>query len=218
MDFSDLPYLTRRATVELTLKKPDGSKYDVEGRLFDKIKMQLVVDGFNAPLTSGNFVDLVHKGFYNGKPINRADGFVVQAGDADPNGEVHGYIPPGSKTERKIPLEISLRGDPEILYAISSEDDGRGAAATSLPFQAYGALGMARSEDDANSASTQFFFLLFESDLTPAGKNMLDGRFTCFGYTTAGQDLLKDVREGDIIESAKVVDGLQYLRQGADGK
>eukprot|EP01039_Chlorochromonas_danica_P000297 gene297-319_t len=218
VDFSDLPYLTRRATVELTLKKPDGSKYDVEGRLFDKIKLQLVVDGFNAPLTSGNFVDLVHKGFYNGKPINRADGFVVQAGDADPNGEVHGYIPPGSKTERKIPLEISLRGDPEILYAISSEDDGRGAAATSLPFQAYGALGMARSEDDANSASTQFFFLLFQSDLTPAGKNMLDGRFTCFGYTTSGQDLLSDVREGDIIESAKVVDGLQYLRQAADGK
>lgn len=30
-------------------------------------------------------------------------------GDLDPAGEVHGYVPPGSKTERKLPLEISLK-------------------------------------------------------------------------------------------------------------
>jgi cyclophilin family peptidyl-prolyl cis-trans isomerase len=41
---------------------------------------------------------------------------------------------------------------------------------------------MARSEFEADSASTQFFWLLFESDLTPAGKNLLDGRYSCFGY------------------------------------
>ena len=46
---------------------------------------------------------------------------------------------------------------------------GRGAAQAVLPFQSYGALGMARSEFEADSASTQFFWLLFESDLTPAG-------------------------------------------------
>ena len=36
---------------------------------------------------------------------------------------------------------------------------------------------MARSEFEPDSASSQFFWLLFESDLTPAGKNMLDGRY-----------------------------------------
>jgi peptidylprolyl isomerase len=80
-----------------------------------------------------------------------------------------------------------------------------------LPFQSYGALGMARSEFEANSASSQFFWLLFESDLTPAGKNMLDGRYACFGYTVDGADLLKGVKEGDIIVSAKVVKGLENL-------
>ena len=30
----------------------------------------------------------------------------------------------------------------------------------------------------------QVFWLLFESDLTPAGKNLLDGRYACFGYST----------------------------------
>lgn len=90
---------------------------------------------------------------------------------------------------------------------MTSEDDGRGYAAAVLPFQSYGALGMARSEFEADSASSQFFWLLFESDLTPAGKNLLDGRYACFGYTVEGADLLKGVREGDIIASTKVLKG-----------
>ena len=81
----------------------------------------------------------------------------------------------------------------------------RGAAQTVLPFQAYGALGMARSEYEADSASSQFFWLLFDSDLTPAGKNLLDGRYACFGYTVKGEDFLGSVQEGDVIESAKVL-------------
>jgi cyclophilin family peptidyl-prolyl cis-trans isomerase len=84
-------------------------------------------------------------------------------------------------------------------------------AAAVLPFQSYGALGMARSEFEPDSASTQFFWLLFESDLTPAGKNMLDGRYNCFGYTVDGAELLKDVKEGDIVVSAKVTKGLENL-------
>lgn len=42
---------------------------------------------------------------------------------------------------------------------------------------------MAREEYNPDSASSQVFWLLFESDLTPAGKNLLDGRYACFGYT-----------------------------------
>ena len=42
--------------------------------------------------------------------------------------------------------------------------------ASTLPFNAYGALGMAREERDNDSASSQWFWLLFDSDLTPAGE------------------------------------------------
>lgn len=49
------------------------------------------------------------QGYYTKKVIDRADGFVVQTGDADPAGTVHGYVPSGSQEERKIPLEISLK-------------------------------------------------------------------------------------------------------------
>ena len=43
--------------------------------------LKIVVDGYNAPVTGGNFVDLVQRGFYNNMEIQRADGFVVQTGD-----------------------------------------------------------------------------------------------------------------------------------------
>ena len=112
-----------------------------------------------------------------------------------------------------VTLFTIMQDDSEILYGTTSEDDGRGSSAATLPFQSYGALGMARSEFESNSASSQFFWLLFESDLTPAGKNMLDGRYTCFGYTTEGAELLKGVSVGNIIESAKVLAGGENLQQ-----
>ena len=56
--------------------------------------------------------------------IDRSDGFVVQMGDNDPAGEVHGYKPAGASEERKIPLEISLKGDKELIYGITGEDSG----------------------------------------------------------------------------------------------
>ena len=38
----------------------------------------MVVDGYSAPVSGGNFVDLVNRGIYNGMPVQRSDGFVVQ--------------------------------------------------------------------------------------------------------------------------------------------
>jgi peptidylprolyl isomerase len=108
-EYAGLPALQGRAEVEMVIKKPDGSKFDVEGKLYDKVDLTMVIDGYNAPLTGGNFVDLVNKGFYNNKKITRSDGFVVQMGDANPDGEVHGYVPSGATEERKVPLEISLK-------------------------------------------------------------------------------------------------------------
>ncbi len=69
-EFKSLPILQRRATVEMVLQHPDKTPYDVDGKLFDDIRLNLVIDGYNAPVTGGNFVDLVSKGFYNNKPVS----------------------------------------------------------------------------------------------------------------------------------------------------
>lgn len=42
-----------------------------------------VADGYNAPVSAGNFIDLVSRKFYDGLTIQRADGFIVQTGDPD---------------------------------------------------------------------------------------------------------------------------------------
>ena len=68
-EYSSLPTLQGRATVQMVIKKSDGSQYAVEGKLYDKVKLKMVVDGYNAPITGGNFVDLVNSGFYNGKKV-----------------------------------------------------------------------------------------------------------------------------------------------------
>ncbi|CAM9106651.1 unnamed protein product [Ectocarpus fasciculatus] len=214
-DFDSLPRLLGRASVEFVMEKPKGEKFDVGGVLYDKVRLTMVLDGFTAPVTAGTIVDLVQRGYYKNMPITRSDGFVVQTGDPDPEGNVHDFFPPGSDTARKIPLEIAVTEDKLPMYSVTTEDDGRGYAATRLPFQAYGALGMARSEFEADSASCQFFWLLFDSDLTPAGKNLLDGRYAEFGYTVDNQDLLADVKEGDIIKSVKVISGMENWKQSA---
>lgn len=181
-EYSDLPQLQGRAVVDMVVVKPDGEPFDVEGVNFKEAKMKMVIDGYSSPVTAGNFIDLVQKGFYNKMAIDRSDGFVVQMGD--PVGEADGYVAKGGKSvgngkhgERLIPLETFMRGDKGPFYETTIEDEGRGGEATVLPFSSYGAMGWAREEYDPNTGSSQFFWLLFDSDLTPAGKNVLDGRY-----------------------------------------
>ena len=54
------------------------------------VTLAIVLDGYNAPVSAGSFMDLVKKGFYDGMDIQRADGFVVQTGD--PDGPATGFV------------------------------------------------------------------------------------------------------------------------------
>lgn len=68
-----------------------------------------------------------------------------------------------------------------------------------------------KQEFDNNSASTQVFWLLNESELTPSNANILDGWYTVFGYVTENEDYLADLKVGDVMESIQVVSGLDNL-------
>jgi peptidylprolyl isomerase len=196
-EYSNLPQLKGRATVKMTTEKGD---------------LTLVLDGYSAPVTAGNFVDLVQRGFYNGLPFTRAEeSYVLQTGD--PPGKEQGFIDPNTKKYRAIPLEILVRGDDAPLYGITLEDAGRYRDQPVLPFSAYGAVAMARPESEVNGGSSQFFFFLFEPELTPAGLNLLDGRYTIFGFVTEGKDVLQKLKQGDKIESAKLIKGAENLVQ-----
>ena len=195
--YSNLPQLKGRATIEMETEKGN---------------ITIVVDGYSAPVTAGNFVDLVQRGFYNGLPFTRAEeSYVLQAGD--PPGKEQGFIDPKTNKYRGIPLEVLVKGDKEPTYEITLEDVGRYLDEPVLPFSSFGALALARPESDVNGGSSQFFFFLFEPELTPAGRNLLDGRYAVFGYTIEGQKVLDKLTAGDKIISAKVVQGLENLVQ-----
>jgi len=195
-EFAALPRLLGRATVAIeTTKGP----------------LTAVVDGYNAPLTAGAFVDLVQKGFYDGLPFTRAEDFyVLQTGD--PKGPESGYIDPKTKTERKVPLEIRVPGEMSPFYNQTFEDLGRFKATPVLPFATLGTLGWAHSDEALDDGSSQFFFFLYEAELTPAGLNLVDGRYSAFGYVVDGFDVLEELGVDDGIVSARVIDGAENLQ------
>ena len=198
-DYANLPQLKGRASVEVETTK--GT-------------MMLVVDGYNAPITAGNFVDLVQRGFYDGLEFTRAeDNYVLQIGD--PPGKDVGFIDPKSGKYRAIPIEVMIKGDKKPMYGVTMEEAGRYLDQPVLPFSAFGALGMARPAEDVNGGSSQFFFFLFEPELTPAGLNLLDGRYAVFGYVTENKAVLEQLKQGDKIISAKVLKGLENLVEPA---
>jgi len=214
-----LPQLQGRATVEMVIARdPNGSfarrQYDINAELAPEAKLKIICDGWSAPISAGNFVDLVNKGFYNNMTIQRSDGFIIQTGDSGPeNG--NGYRPGPGKTVRTVPLEVGIKGRQQALYGETIDEANLVGEDIRIPFQADGTISMARAESDNDSASSQIFLFLFESDMTPAGKNFLDGRYSTFGYTVEGDKYLREIKEGDIIKYAKVTDGVQNLKLAA---
>ncbi|GAB4846778.1 Peptidyl-prolyl cis-trans isomerase, chloroplastic [Ancistrocladus abbreviatus] len=201
-EYQNMPLLKGRAAVDMKVKVKDNPN-------LDECVFHIVLDGYNAPVTAGNFVDLVERHFYDGMEIQRADGFVVQTGD--PEGPAVGFIDPSTEKPRTIPLEIMVDGEKAPFYGATLEDLGLYKAQTKLPFNAFGTMAMARDEFDNNSASSQVFWLLKESELTPSNANILDGRYAVFGYVTENEDYLADLKVGDVIESVQVVSGGENL-------
>ena len=198
-EFDDLPRLAGRATVVIETTQGD---------------LTAVLDGYNAPLTAGAFVDLSLKGFYDGLPFNRAEDFyILQSGD--PKGPEIGYVDPKTKQERHVPLEIRVPGEPETFYNQTFEDVGLYKATPVLPFATLGTLGWAHSDQALDDGSSQFFLFLYEAELTPAGLNLVDGRNAAFGYVVDGFDVLEELGVDDVIGRIKVVDGADRLQQHA---
>ena len=190
---NNLPQLEGMAKVELQV---NGSPISIE------------VNGTQAPTTAGNFVDLVERGVYEGVVFHRViPGFVAQGGDPkgkDPNyrGQLgtNGFIDPETGMERRIPLEIKLTGDDKPTYS-----KAKLPGSNVVLKHDRGVVAMARS-GMPDSASSQFYIAL--EDLPS-----LDGDYAVFGKVTEGMDVVDGIKQGDRIESAKVVEGLENLKK-----
>ncbi len=182
--FPGLPRLNGKATVVMTV---NGGK-----------KVSIELDGTNAPISAGNFVDLVQKKFYDGLTFHRVvKNFVVQGGDPKGNG-TGGYIPSGSSSERRIPLEIKPTGATSPTY--SQPING-----TAQLEHKRGAIAMARSQSP-DSASSQFYFTLEDVPY-------LNGNYAVFGRITQGVEVIDTIKQGDKITSAQVTQGIENLKK-----
>tara|TARA_Y100001968_G_scaffold333355_1_gene395708 strand:- start:1157 stop:2248 length:1092 start_codon:yes stop_codon:yes gene_type:complete len=195
--YDDLPRLLGRA--EVLIKTTKGN-------------MNAIIDGYNAPLTGGAFIDLVTKGFYDGLPFARAEDFyVLQTGD--PKGPDIGYINPSNNEERHVPLEIKIPGKKETVYNQTFEDMGLFTETPVLPFATLGTLGWAHSNEALDDGSSQFFFFLYEAELNPAGRNLIDGRNAAFGYVVEGSEILNKLGVDDKIISIQIENGEENLKE-----
>tara|TARA_B100000131_G_scaffold322378_1_gene376116 strand:+ start:1307 stop:2398 length:1092 start_codon:yes stop_codon:yes gene_type:complete len=195
-EFDDLPRLLGRATVKINTSKG---------------VMKAIIDGYNAPLTSGAFIDLAMKDFYSNLPINRAEEFfVLQTGD--PEGEEIGYVDPETNQERHVPLEIRIPDEKETFYNETFEELGLYTETPTLPFATLGTLGWSHSSAAVDDGSSQFFFFLYEAELNPAGRNLIDGRNAAFGYVVDGFDVLEELNMDDKIISIDVLSGKENLK------
>ncbi|MDX2228555.1 MAG: peptidylprolyl isomerase [Leptolyngbyaceae cyanobacterium bins.349] len=197
---ASLPNLNGKATVEMVVK---GETITIE------------LDGTNAPVTAGNFVDLVQRGVYNGLVFHRVvrepQPFVVQGGDPqskDTNFPAErlgtgSFVDPATAKPRYVPLEIKPQGADKPIY----HQTFRTAGITTKPKLQHtrGAVAMARSSIP-DSASSQFYIAL--TDLS-----FLDGDYAVFGYVTQGMETVDKIQQGDRIESIRVVKGAEGLKK-----
>ena len=196
---SGVPCLQGKALVELKTSKG---------------VVELSLDGAEAPLTAGNFVDLVRRGTYNGTVFHRVVKepipFVVQGGDpqsSQPDTPVSAlgtgsFIDPSSGQPRFIPLELLFDGESSPRYGevVTSPTQQQ---RLKLPHE-RGSLAMARSSDP-NSASAQFYIAL-------RSLPELNGRYAVFGRVTKGMDVVDQINQGDKLISASVLEGGTLVR------
>lgn len=119
-----------------------------------------------APITVKNFLKLVDEEFYDGLTFHRViKDFMIQGGD--PNGDGSGGSPD------KIKGEFPNNGVDNPLK------------------HSRGAISMARSPYDLDSASSQFF-------ICHQNCASLDGDYAVFGMVTAGMDVVDAIAEAEV--------------------
>jgi len=164
------------------------------------------VSGEAAPITAGNFIDLVERGFYNGVRFHRVQRdqqpLVAQAGDPssrDPNIPLSqlgsgSFIDPIDNQPRFIPLEIKPLG---IGQSIAYNQTVEPPVELS---NVRGSVAMARA-NALDSASSQFYINLGDN-------TFLDGGYAVFGEVIADLDTIDEIQLGDRITGAAVTRGV----------
>ena len=156
--------------------KPVTVVLEVEG--YGDITLELYP--YYAPITVENFVSYVEEGFYDGLTFHRViQNFMIQGGDPTGTGM-------GDSSLEKIKGEFSANG-----------------VKNNLKFE-RGVIGMARSLDDYDSATSQFFICQEDDQVSH-----LSGQFAAFGRVVDGMEVVDSIAACD--KTTEVENGQHYV-------
>lgn len=210
-----------RATIDIKLAKgASGTFLNRDSTPLGKqVTVSATLDGYSAPLTAGNFVDIVRKGYYNNTSILASQrGFFAQLGEREDD-DIEGFKDPKSGRRRQIPMEILVDGDPAPSYGGTLDELGIGDLQPALPISAYGAMAMVHSVEDSNDASSQFYFFLLDPTSYQArsfGGSALTGSVSTFGYAGKGREYLAQLEPGDKVISVTLISGEENFKEYGD--
>lgn len=146
-------------------------------------RIVLELDGKQAPLTVGHFLELVDSGFYDGTVFHRViPGFMAQAGGFTPG--------------------MKLKEDDTTI----PNESGNGMT------NARGTIAMARTSDP-HSANSQFFINVADNSRLDPGKKLFGGTwgYTVFGSVIEGMEVVDTIvnvqtgPQGDFAKDVPVV-------------
>ena len=165
----------------------------------NKGEMKLELFGKLAPITVGNFIDLVEKGAYDKTIFNRVIKkpypFIIRGGEINyskNSKDLNNFIDRKTVKIRYIPLEIKLKNKNLPTYGKIIDVSSQKNDIELKHKRAY--LSMARSKY-VNSANSQFYISL-------KALPELDGRFAVFGKVISGLKVLDKIEEKDFIIEA----------------
>ncbi|PJE57701.1 MAG: hypothetical protein COU82_00555 [Candidatus Portnoybacteria bacterium CG10_big_fil_rev_8_21_14_0_10_38_18] len=164
----------------------------------EKGNIELELDKKAAPKTVENFVKLAKDGFYDGTKFHRVvENFVIQGGDPlskddDPNNDGQGG--PGYNIEDEInPKSLGISED--IINQLEYLGYKFNYSLKSIPHK-IGTISMANSGPDTDGS--QFFII------TTQDQPDLDGRYTAFGQVVGGMEVVRQIKQGDIIKAITI--------------
>jgi cyclophilin family peptidyl-prolyl cis-trans isomerase len=196
--YLDLPRLVGRAKVEIDVANADARANFglINGDVKNQVTLEITVDGYNAPVTAGNFVDNVRRGVYKNAPLRRSETSIL-GGSSDVDAP-------------SVPLEIKASDAFEPLYR-SPLDVQSGEAIPSIPLSINGSVAMARAKDGQSDAQQFFIYLFDKRSAGLGGLSFEEGEFAVFGYVTKGEEFLNAISTDARIVNARVVSGEDKL-------
>ncbi len=152
----------------------------------DKGEIRVELDGHGAPIHVGNFVELAQKGFYDNLKFHRyVPGFVIQGGCPHTRSMTQQEVALGRPGKTGMPGTGGPGYNIKAEYRTNPNNKHLDCA-----------LAMARSQMP-DSAGSQFYLCL-------GAQPMLNRDYTVFGQTIEGHEVIRQLRQGDLIETITI--------------